>query len=76
MGLVRQVFDLVKELQSVFEENGWEHKIELRPDEPEDITDLEMLLSPVKTVIAEKDVGRNSPCPCGSGRKYKKCCGR
>ena len=21
-----------------------------------------------------KPVGRNSPCPCGSGRKYKKCC--
>lgn len=21
-------------------------------------------------------VGRNSPCPCGSGRKYKQCCGR
>jgi len=24
---------------------------------------------------AEK-IGRNSPCPCGSGKKYKKCCGR
>ena len=23
-----------------------------------------------------RDVGRNDPCPCGSGRKYKKCCGR
>jgi uncharacterized protein YecA (UPF0149 family) len=21
-------------------------------------------------------VGRNDPCPCGSGRKFKKCCGR
>jgi preprotein translocase subunit SecA len=21
-------------------------------------------------------VGRNAPCPCGSGKKYKKCCGR
>jgi len=24
----------------------------------------------------EKKVGRNAPCPCGSGKKYKKCCGR
>jgi preprotein translocase subunit SecA len=24
---------------------------------------------------AEKKVGRNDPCPCGSGKKYKKCCG-
>ena len=22
----------------------------------------------------EKKVGRNDPCPCGSGKKYKKCC--
>ena len=24
----------------------------------------------------EKKIGRNAPCPCGSGKKYKKCCGR
>jgi uncharacterized protein YecA (UPF0149 family) len=27
------------------------------------------------TVIKEKEPGRNDPCPCGSGKKYKKCCG-
>jgi len=27
-------------------------------------------------VIAEKTPGRNDPCPCGSGKKYKNCCGR
>ncbi|MBD3289175.1 preprotein translocase subunit SecA, partial [candidate division KSB1 bacterium] len=27
-------------------------------------------------VVAEPKVGRNDPCPCGSGKKYKKCCGR
>ncbi len=26
--------------------------------------------------VAERSVGRNDPCPCGSGRKYKHCCGR
>jgi len=26
-------------------------------------------------VIREKKIGRNDPCPCGSGKKYKKCCG-
>jgi preprotein translocase subunit SecA len=31
---------------------------------------------PVQTVHREGDkVGRNDPCPCGSGKKYKKCCG-
>ncbi len=29
---------------------------------------------PVKR--AQKKVGRNAPCPCGSGKKYKKCCGK
>ena len=27
-------------------------------------------------IITVKEPGRNSPCPCGSGKKYKKCCGR
>jgi uncharacterized protein YecA (UPF0149 family) len=29
-----------------------------------------------KTVVNESKVGRNDPCPCGSGKKYKKCCGK
>lgn len=28
------------------------------------------------TIIKGPKVGRNDPCPCGSGKKYKKCCGR
>ena len=27
-------------------------------------------------VHVEKKVGRNEPCPCGSGKKYKNCCGK
>ena len=29
-----------------------------------------------KPIRVEKKVGRNDPCPCGSGKKYKKCCGK
>jgi preprotein translocase subunit SecA len=30
----------------------------------------------VKTIVREQEkVGRNDPCPCGSGKKYKKCHG-
>jgi len=29
-----------------------------------------------KTVVKGEKIGRNDPCPCGSGKKYKKCCGR
>lgn len=27
-------------------------------------------------VVKPEKIGRNEPCPCGSGKKYKKCCGR
>ena len=35
--------------------------------------DSSIINEPIKT---EKKVGRNEPCPCGSGKKYKKCCGK
>ena len=28
------------------------------------------------TIVKGKKIGRNDPCPCGSGKKYKYCCGR
>ena len=29
-----------------------------------------------QTIVKEKKIGRNDACPCGSGKKYKKCCGK
>jgi uncharacterized protein YecA (UPF0149 family) len=31
---------------------------------------------PVEQAHASKSTGRNDPCPCGSGKKFKKCCGK
>ena len=37
--------------------------------------DDEELLPPLDTVVHEKPkIGRNDPCPCGSGKKFKRCC--
>ncbi|MDQ6596264.1 hypothetical protein E2K98_23600 [Bacillus salipaludis] len=37
----------------------------------------ELLTSPKQTEgKTNEKIGRNNPCPCGSGKKYKKCCGR
>lgn len=63
------------EVTPAFEEKGWKHKIALQPDKSEDIADLTRLLNPTKPQIAEKKVGRNERCICGSGKKYKHCCG-
>ena len=35
------------------------------------IDDTSLSTEPIRV---EKTVGRNDPCPCGSGKKYKKCC--
>ena len=32
-------------------------------------------LSPSPRIVARPKVGRNEPCPCGSGKKFKRCCG-
>lgn len=34
------------------------------------------MIKPEPIVRAAPKVGRNDPCPCGSGKKYKKCCGK
>ena len=43
---------------------------------PERRKELYMEQKKSGTIIKEKKVGRNDPCPCGSGKKYKFCCGR
>lgn len=42
---------------------------------PERRKELYKLEKSSKTVVKPPKVGRNDPCPCGSGKKYKKCCG-
>jgi len=45
---------------------------------PEEIEAEEKLIKESKKVeqlAAKSKPGRNDPCPCGSGKKYKKCCG-
>ncbi|WP_339724673.1 SEC-C metal-binding domain-containing protein [uncultured Paraglaciecola sp.] len=33
--------------------------------------------APQEPIVRDKPkVGRNDPCPCGNGRKFKKCCGK
>lgn len=66
----------MNEIAKIFEKNGWKYRIELARDKAEDITDLEILLNWPKPKEVEDKIGRNEPCPCGSGKKYKKCCGK
>jgi hypothetical protein len=42
---------------------------------PYELPDQEPITSPIPIVEHSPKIGRNDPCPCGSGKKYKKCCG-
>lgn len=67
IALVIQVFLAVMHLHmdhsELDDDFGWE------PVEEDDIT------APPPTASTSK-VGRNQPCPCGSGKKFKNCCGK
>jgi len=72
-----------EEIISLCDAHGIKVVVGVEPDKPEDVADIERALSRAGTppgasgaATAAIKVGRNAPCPCGSGRKYKKCCGR
>ena len=49
---------------------------ERRPDPRNYVAQGGSLNAEQRTVVNKAEPGRNDPCPCGSGKKYKNCCGR
>lgn len=73
-----QTQERAAEVMAFCEERGWYVTLELAPDMPEDLSGIErqlMGVPPAATPALPRKPGRNEPCSCGSGRKYKKCCG-
>jgi preprotein translocase subunit SecA len=85
----KEGFELFQDMISRIKEETLGILFRIQISEPKKISDLQqpkeqkMIFSsgdeaekkkPVKRT--QKKVGRNAPCPCGSGKKYKKCCGR
>ena len=79
----------MEELVGICERNNWRFVCGIEPEHLEDISELEYMLNPksfggkrpkmkqvdnATVVNKEPVIGRNAPCPCGSGKKYKKCC--
>jgi uncharacterized protein YecA (UPF0149 family) len=50
------------------------HNSEVKPSE-RIVVDFERELVYKKTLTNTNKIGRNDPCGCGSGKKFKKCCG-
>ncbi len=64
-----------QEILTLCNERGWQVIVGIEPDQPEDLADLAKLLNPTPPARALPKPGRNEPCSCGSGKKYKKCHG-
>lgn len=62
------------EIMTLCNKNNWQVIVGIESDKPEDISDVEQLLNPPKPITKAITIGRNEPCPCGSGKKYKHCC--
>jgi len=69
-----QTPERAQELADTCDRAGVHYILGVEPDEPEDIADLDRALHPPEPLRAAPKVGRNDPCPCGSGAKFKKCC--
>jgi len=69
-----QTIERAEEILALCDEHGWQVIVGIEPDKTENVSDIDRLLNPTTPTKFEKKVNRNDPCPCGSGKKYKKCC--
>lgn len=63
------------EVEAILLENELFADITVDDAVEENIVELNGLLNKATTTTFEKTPNRNDPCSCGSGKKYKKCCG-
>lgn len=63
------------EIETILLEHALIGTVEVLDNEEENILELDAVLNKPKTQRFEKVPERNAPCSCGSGKKYKKCCG-
>ncbi|SHJ00908.1 protein translocase subunit secA [Dethiosulfatibacter aminovorans DSM 17477] len=77
-------FDMFQELIGMIQEDTVKYLYRVRSQEKmerqkvakETGTNLNGNGAKPKTVVKGRKIGRNEPCPCGSGKKYKRCCGK
>ena len=71
-----QTMERAQEITILCQDNGWQVIAGIEEDEPEDISDVRKLLNSPKPIVISVSTPKNAPCPCGSGKKYKHCCGK
>jgi SWIM/SEC-C metal-binding protein len=64
-----------QEIEQILLEHSLFANIEVSEDKQEDTMELDVILNKPVTQTADPKLSRNDPCNCGSGKKFKKCCG-
>ena len=64
-----------QEIEQILLDNSLFANIEMDAHEQENIVELDAILNKPVTQTATPKLNRNEPCNCGSGKKFKKCCG-
>jgi len=65
------------ELIALCNQKGWQVIVGVEPDNEENIDDIKELEAGLKPAVNFQSLpSRNAPCPCGSGKQYKRCCGK
>jgi len=63
------------EVEAILAEKGLFALVTVDADATENIAELECIINKPTAVCVVKTPTRNDPCSCGSGNKFKKCCG-
>ena len=74
-GIKEELASLVFNVQVSVEGNGSEVKAAGISEKPTNVAPLQYTAADESGISNKGDVSRNSPCPCGSGKKYKRCHG-
>ena len=73
----REGFDMFEEMIENIKERTVGILININIEKPVEAPKApKIVIKQVTVRNTEKEVGRNDPCPCGSGKKYKNCCGK
>lgn len=77
--LTEEIYDVMKN-QGIYNQERYEKKLTMLPKyldkERGEVENYDKIEAAQKPILNENKVGRNDDCPCGSGKKYKKCCGK
>jgi SWIM/SEC-C metal-binding protein len=64
------------EIMAICNQKNLQVIVGIEPGKTEDVSDFDKLMNSSVSKTVSTLISRNAPCPCGSGKQYKRCCGK